>query len=405
MKLIKKLSIATALLSIFSANMFSAAFSGYAGIKGDITSNEASEKFDPIMNMKAYFAGELDFSPQFLVRAEFSIQTADVLDTGLFEETDAVFCIDEFSATYIKPFLGITQYISAFIGTFEPIGTDVFLQRHFGIQPITSMITESWLGLKGSTVYPFYGIGGSYVIHINSRPIATGLYIYKNEENDEDINQLNIDLRFAAVTDPLSIDIAAGIGAPLDSKNGTEDVILLVDKLYLHTGIDLLLGNRYTQSMFIQAGFDNLPVKAGNEKTEIRSDDIYLIVEPRLYTKNFRAHLTVFSVPKESAEKFIFIDDTFGANLTIFTDRLYIRNTDFTFGFHTTLSFPDRDFYDLKRIKELKDDDYTIKVSPFLSVPIMTGTLKTMLQVKINKFRKSRWQDQFKLSIGYKSQI
>ena len=142
MKLIKKLSIATALFSIFSANMFSAAFSGYAGIKGDITSNEASEKFDPIMNMKAYFAGELDFSPQFLVRAEFSIQTADVLDTGLFEETDAVFCIDEFSATYIKPFLGITQYISAFIGTFEPIGTDVFLQRHFGIQPITSMITE-----------------------------------------------------------------------------------------------------------------------------------------------------------------------------------------------------------------------------------------------------------------------
>ena len=69
--------------------------------------------------MKAYFAGELDFSPQFLVRAEFSIQTADVLDTGLFEETDAVFCIDEFSATYIKPFLGITQYISAFIGVFR----------------------------------------------------------------------------------------------------------------------------------------------------------------------------------------------------------------------------------------------------------------------------------------------
>ena len=50
MKLIKKLTIAAALFSIYAANLFSAAFSGYAGIKGDNTSNEASDKFEPVMN-------------------------------------------------------------------------------------------------------------------------------------------------------------------------------------------------------------------------------------------------------------------------------------------------------------------------------------------------------------------
>lgn len=405
MRVNKKIISLAVSFCFIAVHASSTAFSGYAGIKGDLQSKEDSSNFDPIMNMQAYFAGELDFSPSFLMRAEFSIQTGDILDSGLFKETSSVFCIDEFSCTYIKPFLGITQYLSGFIGTFEPIGSDVFLQRHFGISPITSLITESWLGLKGSTVYPFYGIGGSYIIHINSMPIATGAYIYKNEENDANINQLNFDLRFAAVTSPFSVDIATGFGAPLDSKNGTEDVILIIDKLYLHTGIDLLIGNKYSQSVFMQAGFSNMPIKAGGEKNEIDSDDIYLLVEPRLYTKKFRAHLTLFSVPQESADKFIFIDDTFGVNLTIFTDRLYIKNRDITFGFHTTMSFPERDFFDLKRIKELKDDDYTIKVSPFVSVPIMTGTLKTMLQVKINKFKRSSWQDQFLLNIGYKSQL
>lgn len=406
MKNLKQLLMTLILVFSFANLSFATSFSGYAGIKGDILSEKDSEDFDPIMELQAYFAGQLDFSNNFLVRAELSVQTEDILKNGLFDDTKATFCIDELSLTYIKPFLGITQYLSAFMGTFEPIGSDVFLQRHFGIEPITSFITESWLGLKGSTVYPFYGLGGSYIVHINNKPIATGIYIYKNNENQDEENQLNLDYRFSSVLPNLALDFAIGVGAPLETKNGADDVILLIDKLYLHTGIDLLLGNKYSPaSLFLQGGFNNLPLTAEDSKNEIDSDDIYLIVEPRIRSANFNTHITMFSVPQETVDKLIFIDNTFGFNLSIFTDKLYIRNKDFTFGFHTTLSFPNRDFLDLKRINELIDDDYSVKISPFLYAPVMKGTLKAMLHAKIKGLNKDTWTNAFKFSIGYKSQL
>lgn len=404
MKIGKKIFFILCVFFIGQA-VFSAAFTGFSGIKGDYFSDSSSESFDPQLEISAFFSGQLDISPQFLIRTELSLKTNDIIETKLFEETESYFCVDELSLTYIKPFLGITQYVSLFLGNFEPIGSDVFLQRQFGILPITSLLTESWLGLRGSTVYPFYGVGGSYIIHLNNKPYATGLSIYGNKNNEKEINQLNVDFRFATVHQFLTVDLSAGFGAPLNQKNGTEDVILLIDELYLHAGIDFLLGNNFSQALFIQAGFENFPVRTKN--SQIYSNEIYLLFEPRLYTKNFRAHLTFFSLPAQTVQKLSFIEEnhTLGLNLSIFTDKLYVKNRDFTFGFHTTLSFADSDFFDLQRILELQEKEYCLKVSPFLTVPVMGGELKSMLQVKLNDFTGERWQDHFKFSLGYKSQI
>lgn len=381
-------------------------FSGYAGIKGDVTQDASSDSIDPELSIQSYFAAQFDFSSDFLIRTEFSIRTDDIINTGLFEDTEAIFCIDELSATYIKPFLGITQYFSLFVGTFEPIGSDVFLQRHFGIKPIASLITENWLGLKGSTVYPFYGVGASYVIQMNAKPVATGIYIYKNDENEEEENQINLDLRFSSATNFFSVDLAAGIGAPLNTKNGSEDVILLIDTLYLHTGIDVLIGNNYSNALFVQAGFDNLPIKAEDDVLEIDADDVYLLVEPRLYTQKYKAHLSMFSLPEKTVEKLVFVEDTFGFNLSIFTEKLYIKNKDFTFGFHTTVSFPDKNFYyAIKHTGDLFSDDVNYKISPFVSFKLLGGIFKTMLQVKLNQMNGDDWQNAVKLNLGFKAQL
>lgn len=400
-------SAVCAVLILAGGTVFAATFSGFSGLKGDITPNPDYETFKPEMRLSAFFSGQLDFSPSFLIRTELSIQSGDIIETKLFQETDATFCIDELSATYIKPFLGITQYFSFFLGNFEPIGSDVFLQRQFGIKPITSMLTESWLGLRGSTVFPFYGVGGSYIVHINSRPIATGASVYINTSNSKKINQLNMDLRFASVLPYFTVDVAAGFGAPLGSKNGTEDVILLIDELYLHAGIDLLAGSKYSASVFVQAGFENLPLKPGAEKTSIDSNEIYLLVEPRLYTKLFQTHLTFFSLPERSVEKLSFIEKThtLGLNLSIFTDKLYIKNKDYTFGINTTLSFADKDFFDLKSPLTLFKEEFAVKVSPFVSMPVMGGELKCMFQTKVNGFKDGNWQDCLALNIGYKAQL
>ena len=414
----KLIPLALLLCCLFCARLSAErdiSFSGYAGVKGDFYADPAQEDFDPAFALQGYFGGQLNIAPAFLLRLEFSIQTDDVTEQSPFSDGGIAshFFIDELSATYIKPFLNITQYFSLFLGSFEPIGNDIFLQRHFGIEPISSHITESWLGLRGSTAYPFYGAGGSYIVHLNKKPIATGAYLYVNDENWEDKNQLNLDWRFATVYPYLALDFAIGLGAPMSHKQGNEDVIVLIDSLYLHSGINLLVGNKYSTSLFVQSGFSNLQLKAGETRYEIASKDLYLLVEPRFVTKNFQTHITMFSVPVETVEKLLFVTDTFGFNIAVFTDNLYIKNKNITFGFHTTWSFGEdaqgrrRYLTDLKHIADLVKDTehFNVKITPFVDIPIAGGQVHTMLQATVTNLSADTWKDHFKLSVGYKGRI
>lgn len=406
----KKAIIFVLLFFIFASLTFAeSSFSGYAGVKGDFYSDPTEEDFDPALNIQGYFAGQLNITPSLLIRLEFSIETDDIIENGPFgdEGIGSHFFIDEISLTYIKPFMGITQNFSLFFGTFEPIGSDIFLQRQFGIKPISSLITESWLGLRGSTVYSFQGAGGSYIVHLNSAPIATGLYLYFNDENVEEENQTNIDWRFASVLPYLAVDFSIGLGAPMAQKQGNEDVIVLVNSLYLHSGITLLVGNTYSSSLFAQAGFSNLQIKAGNTDYELSEKDLYFLFEPRLVTKKFQAHLAMFSVPEDTVEKLIFIEDTFGFNLDIFTDNLYAKNKNITFGIHTTWSF---DTYIKSFFKNIGDfvsdsNNFRVKISPFVGIPVMGGTLHAMFQATITDIKADTWKQAFKLSVGYKNRI
>ena len=417
-----KLKILLVFAILFSFSIFSVSaelfFNGYAGAKGDFYSNPSSTKegFDPMFEIQAYFAGQLHISKQLLVRGEFSVQSEDIFKSGLFNDTIALFCINEISATYVKPFLGNTQYISAFFGTFEPIGSDVFLQRQFGMRPITSLITESWLGLRGSYIYPFYGAGASYILHFDRWPIASGFYLYKNHaENKENDDQINLDWRFATTTQFFTIDFATGIGAPLSKKYNDDDVILLIDTLYLHTGFEALIGNRYAYSFFIQTGFEQLTLR---EEASVEDSKIYLLLEPRFALEACNIHVTFFNFPARLLEanndlqlpnkKLIFVEDSLGINMAIFTENLYIKNKNIGFGLHTTLSFPEKYLTNLKiTSKEKLDaliDDYNVKLSPFLTASLMSGTLHSMLQINITNL-KDGLEKALKLNIGYKAQL
>ena len=390
-------------------------FSGYVGAKGDFYADPEKDHFDPALALQGYFGGQLNITPSFLLRAEFSVQTDDITKDGPFSDNgiSSHFFIDELSATYIKPFHGITQYFSLFLGTFEPIGNDIFLQRHFGIAPISSLITQSWLGLRGSTSYPFYGVGGSYIVHSNERPIATGAYLYVNDENWEEKNQLNLDWRFATIFSYFTLDFALGLGVPMGHKQGDEDVIVLIDSLYLHSGINLMVGNKYSNSLFLQTGFSNLQLKAGNTRYEIAAKDLYLLFEPRFVLKQFQVHVTMFSVPEKTAEKLLFITDTFGFNVSVLTDSLYVKDKNITFGMHATWSFGADENGDKRYITDLKDfadlvtdtDHFSVKITPFVEFPLANGALHTMLQATVTNMTADSWQDHFKVSVGYKGRL
>lgn len=381
-------------------------FSGYAGILGDITSDSASSTFDPQMTTQAFFSGQLDFGGVLFMRGELFLKTSDILEKGVFEDTDSKFRVNEFSITFHQKAVSTSHFFSLFMGNYEPIGSDMFLQRQFGIKPITSLVTESWNGLCGSTVYPFYGIGGSYVMHFES-PIAVGVYAFANKDDATDENVFNADLRFACVFRNFSLDLSAGLAFPHEQSitETGENVVLLIRTETLHAGLNMLVGNRYSLSLFTQAGFSNLDVNPEqSSKLNIDADDMYLLVEPRLVTRQFQLNLTAFSIPQESIDKMLYLHDTLGANVCIVTDHLYIENTNFTFGIHTTLSFPGKTFMDASDYANILSWDRNLYVTPFTSMPLLGGTLRASVSVNCLDIA-DNWMSAIKGSVGYRTQL
>ncbi len=417
MKLLKnKIILAATLLSIFSAYSFAdVTFSGFAGAKADFGSSQ-TEKFDPALEMQSFFSGQFSLSENVIAHTEFSLQTEDLIDNSLFSRTPASFKIDELSIIFRRQLLDATNYLSAFAGTYEPIGSDIFLRRQFGIQPIASRLTESWLGLAGSVIYPTFGVGGSEVVHFNNQPLALGFYVYVNHEL-ENCYSLNTDLRFAGVYRFFAFDIAGGVGMPL-KQNDNDNAFIVIDTLYGRAGLNMLIGNSYTTSLFMQAGISEVPFSK-TEDIAIDIENTYILFEPRFRGKKCQVNVTLFSLPQETADglkfindtdldldgSFLALHDTFGLNLDIFTDNLYVKNRSFEFGINAALTFPNKTIKDLCEDPLKLFDDYHVLAAPYLSTKFYNGEIRGMLQVRVTDFMDEQIGSAFTFNLGYKTQF
>lgn len=403
---LKKIKFSVFVISAFLINSFSFAevfFSGFAGGKAEVSSAKESS-FDPELRFQTFFSGQFSLSENLFAHAEFSLATDDIMENSFFNETPGTFKIDELSITSRSQFPGATNYVSFFCGTYEPIGSDIYLRRQFGIQSIASKITEGWLGLSGSIIYPVFGVGISDSIVFNTQPVSLGLYAYVNHEFD-DSYCLNTDARFACVYRFFTFDFSGGIGMPL-KENENENAFIVIDTLYWRAGLNMLVGNSYTTSLFIQAGVSDVEFSKKDSSSKISEDAAYLLFEPRFRTSNLQLHITVFSLPQDTVDDFLFIHDSFGADLNIFSDHLYIKNKAFTFGIHNSLTFPDKNFMDLvKHASTLMSDDYNISVSPYIATTFYSGTINTMLEAKVTEILEGNFGSAFKLNIGYKTQF
>lgn len=399
-----KFLISAAVLSLLCTSSFAEVFfSGFAGLKTDFASSRKSS-FDPELKFQSFFSGQFSLSENIFAHAEFSLATNDLIENSIFNETPGTFKIDELSIIFRRQLFDATNYLSFFCGTYEPIGSDIFLRRQFGIQPIASKITEGWLGLSGSVIYPTFGVGGSDIIHFNAQPVAFGVYIYINHELD-DSYCFNSDLRFAGVYRFFTFDFAAGIGMPL-KRNETQNAFVIIDTLYWRAGMNMLIGNSYTTSLFMQAGLSDIEFEKNDSHPKIDEDAAYLLFEPRFRCEKFQLHFTIFSLPQDTVDDFIFIKDTFGANINVFTDNLYIKNKMFVFGINSALSFPEKNFMDLvDHPANLFKDDYTVLVAPYVSTNFYNGTIHGMLQAKITDMMDRNFGSALKLNIGYKTQF
>jgi hypothetical protein len=398
----------SSVLSVFSLTEAHAAgfFSGYAGIKTDLgLSENDSSSLNPQLLLQSFFAGQFNLTNDLIARIEFSLNTDDLIENSVFKKTPADFQIDEISLIYRKQFSGFSNYLSGFMGTYEPIGSDIFLRRRFGIQPVSSKITESWLGLSGSVLYPLFGIGLSDVVQSTTQPLAAGVYFYINHENSDNY-VFNSDLRYACVYPYIYLDIAGGIGAPMKTDYNGEKVIMLIDTLYAHGGMDMLIGNNFTPfSFYTQAGIYDIPIQGDINTFTVDPDKVYLLFEPRFKMSTFLLRFTLFSLPPDTVEKLLFINDTLGFNILSYTDSLYIGSTKFAFGINTTFSVPDESFLLFFNPDNFSADTLDVTLSPYISLQIFSGELHIMEQVRITDFAKGSYASAFKLNTGFRTQL
>ena len=402
-------------------------FSGFSGAKLDfklydpmvVQENEddekpvEKEKVNPNLVMSAFFSGQFTISNNVIIHTEFSVKTFDLISDSIFDSlkqnlSNSTFQIDEISLIFRGQMLHAMNYFSVFIGTYEPIGSDIFLQRQFGLKPISSKITESWMGMAGSIIYPLFGLGISDVIHFDEQPIAIGAYIYFNKEDPGYV--LNADLRFGCAYRFFTLDVSAGIGFPLLSSS-RDDAYILVEKIYSRAGINMLIGNAYTTSFFVQAGFSKLPFYRNPDKSfDINDVEFYFLLEPRFKFNAFEIDFSLFSLPADTVSNFIFVRETLGLNINVFTDQLFVKNNAILFGTNLELGFPGKNYLDFAHINDWFVDgvkNLKIAFAPYVGTRFLTGELHAMIQVDITKIinESVNWYKAFELNLGYKVQF
>ena len=400
----KKQIFSLAAAIFISTGLFAAtSFSGYAGGKLNYAANPEEEEFNPDLRLQAFFAGQFNFSQNIWSHLEFSINTGDLLSQSIFHETESLFQIDEISLICRANLYNSANYISAFMGTYDPIGSDIFLQRYFNIKPIDSKITESYLGLAGSILYPHFGIGIADVIKLYTVPVAFGGYIYVNHE-DKDFYVINTDIRFASVLSYFTCDFACGLGIPLADKYKGEDVIIAVEKAYWHAGTTILVGNNFTNSLFMQAGIYNASFKA-KESSIVSPDDLYILLEPRFLIANAHLNVSLYSLPEQTVSKLLLVEDTLGVNLNFFADASLASSNSLTYGAHLNISLIDKHFQDLKEIKDFTSEDLNITITPYLESQFLSGQIHLQASIRLMDFVRERAGHAFSLDLGYRTKF
>ena len=118
--------------------------------RSDPVSSSENPEFSLDALMLGYFGGEIDIADMLILRGDFlagglfpiELDKKDTAKNFLNDrgttklqngEETAFFQVQELSATFQFHTSSIIHYVSSFLGEFEPIGTDVFLERQFGI--------------------------------------------------------------------------------------------------------------------------------------------------------------------------------------------------------------------------------------------------------------------------------
>ena len=391
-------------------------FSGTMGIGG---------QFQPIIDerpnllMDSYFAGQFDLSNNLFLRTGLSIFTTEsIVNDSFFQNTPAIFSLDELSLTYRGSVGELSHFLGVYIGEYDPVGSDIFLQRQFGIPSFASRLTESICGVSRAKIYEMSGIGGTYLIKLPQN-VTFGANLYYNKVKDFNlttnsqtentlftqnenytsdnsfIESLNVDLRFAGAWNTAVLDFAVGFTMPMKKQiilddGNSQDVILLIERADMHAGLTAFLGSSNSSSLLFQAGFSKLiidPTKVKDDKV-LSFDDVYLLVEPRFVSKNMNLSIALFNMPTSTRENLFHVKDPVGVSISLYTPWLSLSGNKSQFGLMATISssktlenlIAENETSKTEENPELLGDS-NLYISPYGTIHIGTGKLNFSLNV------------------------
>jgi len=404
------------------------AFSGYLGILADAPAKKE-------LYTEGFAAGQLDFGGKFIFRGEIQLESGNLLETSPLSKKDSlnsIINLNELSATYKYNHTASTHFFTAYLGNFEPAGSDIFLQRHFGIKSIASPLTESYKGLGTSPFNEQYGTGIAYTVKFAS-PMAAGIYLTLNRNNatEDEKKAVWTNLRFAGSYPYLTFDINGGINFPFEKESESGDkVIFLVKYLIIDGGANLLIGNRYTTSLFLQGGVKNILINSDDSSdNNIDKGLVYLLGELRMVLPVMQLNCTLFNIPDEYFSEMVLFRhqaieaaelsatnprtnrdsaSTLGFDANLFTESLYLGARPLTAGAHFTVTTPGWGLFDaLEDKKEFSKCDKTFVLSPYISAPLLSGKLTGMASFNITELKDSDKdrREAFRFSLGYKTQL
>ncbi len=347
----------------------------------------------PELKLNGVFAAQYNMDNNVLFRGNFGILTDDIIENGFFQDTPSYFSINELSVSFKLPTTTITQRIGIFMGKYESLGSDEFLQKNFSTFNYSSSIFEKRLAVFSEGLVTYSGIGLSYSMKFQS-PNALGFYFYYDKKYD--YNFFNFDLRFAAAYDTVLFDAGIGAALPLETTDSNDsEVFLLIRRCDLHAGFSLLLGNNPVTNLFIQAGLQRLQIKPMPDTKTISLKDLFLFVEPRFTGKYIRCNVSFFCIPETQVADLPFIPQPIGCDIHIAShDFILIRSQSST-GIHATVACGLTDNYKIR--------DLDIQVSPYLNCDVLGGTFTLLFEFHpmsysdIGKF--------FNFSLSYKASI
>lgn len=387
----KKNIFTAILLSLCIFTFAKSSFNGFAGASLDIV-----PKTPKGIELKAngLFYGQYNLNKNFNINGHFIVQTEDITKFGLFKDTEALFSIEELSATYRFYSTSMSQQASVFIGNFESFGADSFVKKYFGTTNFASPILTINNGTSTVGMFDFSGLGLSYSIKLE-KPIAFGLYGYFDKKGS--LNNINTDLRFAAAFEYLVIDFDFGISLPIEKKDDNgNDVFALIRRVDFHGGMSLLLGNNPITNLFMQVGILKLQGKPFPDTKVVSLSDLYIYMEPRFSTEFLKCNIAFFCLPEQILPELKFINKPLGVNLTLQTQPMSIFSKVGEIGCHVTAD-TSLDFANFN-IKNLE-----FQVSPFITFNTNGGTLDItalfypLLYKNLSKF--------MSFSIGYKTYL